>query len=175
MEVVPSPSVRFLQYFIFINGSGPHTIEYGSEPDNPPKEVLVSRKCAETVLRGAQVYVPGVLACTAHVEKGDAVAFCVAMEQPGDWSVNMTRGTTLQGLPPDSFCCECSGLYIGMGTAMLSRIGMFSVSHGVAVDLSNRVFSCLLFIMYSRGKYFFKTCSVLLLLMLAILRKGREY
>lgn len=49
-----------------------------------------------------QVYVPGVLACTAHVEVGDAVAVCVAMEQPGDdgdWSVNMTRGTTLQGLP----------------------------------------------------------------------------
>lgn len=52
------------------------------------------------------------LACTAHVEKGDAVAVCVAMEQPGDegdWSVNMTRGTTLQGLPSgknhnSSFC-----------------------------------------------------------------------
>ncbi|KAL0797436.1 hypothetical protein Bca101_052610 [Brassica carinata] len=118
----------------------PHRIDYGPGPENPPKEVLVSRKCAEAVLRGAQVYVPGVLACTAHVEKGDAVAVCVAMEQPGDeegdWSVNMTRGTTLQ----DPFYCERSGLYIGMGTAMLSRVGMFRVPHGVAVDLSNRVF-----------------------------------
>ena len=60
------------------------------------------------------MYVPGVLACTAHVEKGDAVAVCVAMEQPGDegdWSVNMTRGTTLQGLPSGknpnrSFCFD---------------------------------------------------------------------
>ncbi|CAN7139092.1 unnamed protein product [Brassica rapa subsp. narinosa] len=143
-----------LEYVVFVNGSGPHRIEYGSGLDNPPKEVLVSRKCAEAVLRGAQVYVPGVLACTAHVEKGDAVAVCVAMEQPGDegdWSVNMTRGTTLQGLPSliaamcrivivDPFYCERSGLYIGMGTAMLSRAGMFRVSHGVAVDLNNRVF-----------------------------------
>ncbi|KAF3609072.1 hypothetical protein DY000_02044587 [Brassica cretica] len=162
-----------LEYVVFVNGSGPHRIEYGSELENPPKEVLVSRKCAEAVLRGAQVYVPGVLACTAHVEKGDAVAVCVAMEQPGDdgdWSVNMTRGTTLQGLPSgknhnssffmlwsrcllnlsscdmcpsvivDPFYCERSGLYIGMGTAMLSRAGMFRVSHGVAVDLNNRVF-----------------------------------
>ncbi|KAL0812646.1 hypothetical protein Bca101_069089 [Brassica carinata] len=134
-----------LEYVVFVNGSGPHRIEYGSELENPPKEVLVSRKCAEAVLRGAQVYVPGVLACTAHVEKGDAVAVCVAMEQPGDdgdWSVNMTRGTTLQGLPVivDPFYCERSGLYIGMGTAMLSRAGMFRVSHGVAVDLNNRVF-----------------------------------
>uniref|UniRef100_A0A0D3C843 SAM-dependent MTase RsmB/NOP-type domain-containing protein n=2 Tax=Brassica oleracea var. oleracea TaxID=109376 RepID=A0A0D3C843_BRAOL len=132
-----------LEYVVLVNGSGPHRIEYGSELENPPKEVLVSRKCAEAVLRGAQVYVPGVLACTAHVEKGDAVAVCVAMEQPGDdgdWSVNMTRGTTLQGLPSDPFYCERSGLYIGMGTAMLSRAGMFRVSHGVAVDLNNRVF-----------------------------------
>ncbi|KAG2324053.1 hypothetical protein Bca52824_006781 [Brassica carinata] len=132
-----------LEYVVFFNGSGPHRIEYGSGLENPPKEVLVSRKCAEAVLRGAQVYVPGVLACTAHVEIGDAVAVCVAMEQPGDegdWSVNMTRGTTLQGLPTDPFYCERSGLYIGMGTAMLSRAGMFRVPHGVAVDLSNRVF-----------------------------------
>ncbi|KAJ4878919.1 NOL1/NOP2/sun family protein [Raphanus sativus] len=133
-----------LDYVVFVRGSGPHRIEYGSGLESPPKEVLVSRKCAEAVLRGAQVYVPGVLACTAHVEKGDAVAVCVAMEQPGDdegdWSVNMTRGTTLQGLPSDPFYCERSGLYIGMGTTMLSRAGMFRVPHGVAVDLSNRVF-----------------------------------
>ncbi|CAN8295285.1 unnamed protein product [Cochlearia groenlandica] len=132
-----------LDYVVFVNGSGPHCIEYESGLENPPKEVLVSRKCAEAVLRGAQVYVPGVLACTAHVEKGDAVAVCVAVEQPGDegdWSVNMTRGTTLQGLPTDPFYRERSGLYIGMGTAMLSRAGMFRVPHGVAVDLSNRVF-----------------------------------
>ena len=44
-----------LEYVVFVNGSGPHRIEYGSSLDNPPKEVLVSRKCAEAVLRGAQV------------------------------------------------------------------------------------------------------------------------
>lgn len=40
----------------------------------------------------------------------------------------------------DPYYCERSGLYIGMGTAMLSRAGMFRVPNGVAVDLSNRVF-----------------------------------
>ncbi|CAN7053761.1 unnamed protein product [Brassica oleracea var. botrytis] len=138
-----------LDYVVFVHGSGPLRIEYGYGLEGPPKEVLVSRKCAEAVLRGAQVYVPGVLACTAHVEKGDAVAVCVAMEQPGDdegdWSVNMTRGTTLQvdmcrSVIVDPFYCERRGLYIGMGTTMLSRAGMFRVPHGVAVDLSNRVF-----------------------------------
>ncbi|RWW33440.1 hypothetical protein BHE74_00013934 [Ensete ventricosum] len=65
------------------------------------KEVIVSRKCAEAVLRGAQVYVPGVLACSSHVEKGDVVAVSIAVEQRmsnGGWGVGFTRGTVLQGL-----------------------------------------------------------------------------
>ena len=44
-----------LEYVVFVKGSGPHTIDYGYAPDKPLKEVLVSRKCAEAVLRGAQV------------------------------------------------------------------------------------------------------------------------
>lgn len=44
-----------LEYVVFVKGSGPHAIDYGYMPDKPPKEVLVSRKCAEAVLRGAQV------------------------------------------------------------------------------------------------------------------------
>jgi hypothetical protein len=48
-----------------------------------------------------QVYVPGVLACSSHVEKGDKVAVSVAIEQPvkdSGWAVGITRGITLQGL-----------------------------------------------------------------------------
>lgn len=44
-----------LEYVVFVKGSGPHTIDYDYAPDKPPKEVIVSRKCAEAVLRGAQV------------------------------------------------------------------------------------------------------------------------
>ncbi|KAM1016374.1 hypothetical protein PS2_045540 [Malus domestica] len=90
-----------MDYVLFVKGSGPHAIDYGCAADGkPPKEVLVSRKCAEAVLRDAQVYVPGVLGCTAHVEKGDIVAVSVAVEQPdadGGWVVGITRGTVLQG------------------------------------------------------------------------------
>lgn len=42
-----------LDYVVFVKGSGPHSIDYSSV--GPPKEVIVSRKCAEAVLRGAQV------------------------------------------------------------------------------------------------------------------------
>jgi hypothetical protein len=44
-----------LDYVVFVGGSGPHVIDYGYIHDKPPKEVIVSRKCAEAVLRGAQV------------------------------------------------------------------------------------------------------------------------
>ncbi|GFS38624.1 NOL1/NOP2/sun family protein [Actinidia rufa] len=117
-----------------------HTINYGCAHDKLPKEVIVSRKCAEAVLRGAQVYVPGVLACSAHVEKGDTVAVSVAVERPvqdGGWGIGMTRGTVLQ---VDPYFFERNGLYIGQGTTMMSRAQMFRVPNGIAVDLHDRVF-----------------------------------
>ncbi|KAJ7965059.1 NOL1/NOP2/sun family protein [Quillaja saponaria] len=132
-----------LQYVVFVQGSGPHAIDYGYANGRPPKEVIVSRKCAEAVLRGAQVYVPGVLACSAHVEEGDVVAVSVAVEQPesgGGWGVGITRGTILQGSQTDPYYFERSGLYIGQGKAMMSRAGMFRVTEGVAVDMNARVF-----------------------------------
>ncbi|XP_017983330.1 PREDICTED: putative methyltransferase NSUN6 isoform X2 [Theobroma cacao] len=132
-----------LEYVVFVKGSGPHTIDYGYAPDKPPKEVLVSRKCAEAVLRGAQVYVPGVMACSAHVEEGDAVAVSVAVEQPapdGGWGLGITRGTVLQGLQTDPYYFERNGLYIGQGTTMLSRARIFRASLGIAVDMNNQVF-----------------------------------
>ncbi|XP_057955404.1 rRNA (cytosine-C(5))-methyltransferase NOP2C isoform X3 [Malania oleifera] len=132
-----------LDYVVFVRGSGPHTIDYGYAHERPLKEVIVSRKCAEAVLRGAQVYVPGILACSAHVEKGDPVAVSVAVEQPGldgGWSIGITRGTVLQGFETDPHYFERKGLYIGHGTAMMSRAGFFRVSEGLAVDMSNRVF-----------------------------------
>ncbi|CAL0307444.1 unnamed protein product [Lupinus luteus] len=133
-----------LDHVLFVWGSGPHNIEYEFRHDqSPPKEVIVSRKCAEAVLRGAQVYVPGVVACSAHVEEGETVAVSVAVEQQGSdggWGIGMTRGTVLQGPQTDPYHFERSGLYIGQGTAMLSRAGMFRVSEGVGVDMKNRVY-----------------------------------
>ncbi|GFQ03010.1 putative methyltransferase nsun6 [Phtheirospermum japonicum] len=120
-----------LDYVVFVRGSGPHTIDYGYEEETPPKEVIVSRKCAEAVLRGAHVYVPGVLACSAHVEKGERVAVSVALEQPrtdGGWGV-------------DPYFSERNGLYIGQATTMMSRSGMFRASEGVALNMYNRVFN----------------------------------
>ncbi|CAN0913944.1 rRNA (cytosine-C(5))-methyltransferase NOP2C [Linum grandiflorum] len=132
-----------LEYVVLVKGAGPCAVDYGYAPEAPPKEVMVSRKCAEAVLRGAQVYVPGVLACSAHVEKGDTVAVSVGVEQlmaDGGWATGMTRGMVLQGLETDPHYNERRGLYIGQGTAMLSRTGLFRGMEGIAVDMNNRVF-----------------------------------
>ncbi|KAB2004060.1 hypothetical protein ES319_D11G172000v1 [Gossypium barbadense] len=142
-ESITKCQIPGLEYVVFVKGSGPHEIDYGYLPDKPPKEVLVSRKCAEAVLRGAQVYVPGIMACSSHVEEGDLVAVSVAVEQPfpdGGWGLGITRGTVLQGLPTDPYHFERHGLYIGQGTTMLSRAGIFRASQGIAVDMNNRVF-----------------------------------
>jgi len=40
----------------------------------------------------------------------------------------------------DAYYFERNGLYIGQGTAMLSRAGMFRVSEGVGVDMKDRVY-----------------------------------
>lgn len=89
------------------------------------------------------MYVPGVMACSAHVEKGDTVAVSVAVEKQGadgGWGIAMTRGTVLQGSETDPYYFERNGLYIGQGTAILSRAGMFRVSEGVGVDMKDRVY-----------------------------------
>ncbi|KAK1302672.1 hypothetical protein QJS10_CPB12g00538 [Acorus calamus] len=130
-------------YVVFVEGSGPYMVDYGDAPLGSQKEVIVSRKCAESVLRGAQVFVPGVLACSAHVEKGGIVSVSVAVEQPitdGGWSVGITRGTVLQGLESDPQYFERSGMYIGQGITTMSRAGIFRASEGIAVEMTNRVF-----------------------------------
>jgi predicted ribosome-associated RNA-binding protein Tma20 len=48
--------------------------------------MVISRKAGEAVLRGAQVFVPGVLAVTAGLAAGDLVAVMVALDKPG-WCV----------------------------------------------------------------------------------------
>ncbi|XP_062080837.1 rRNA (cytosine-C(5))-methyltransferase NOP2C-like [Humulus lupulus] len=130
-----------LDYVLFVKGLGPHVIDYGYVDGKPPKEVVVSRKCAEAVLRGAQVYIPGVLACSAHVEKGDEVAVSVAIEQPieSGWGSGITRGTIMQGSHiAYPYHSERNGLYIGKGKAMFSRSRIFRVQQGVAVDMCER-------------------------------------
>ncbi|KAG2427328.1 hypothetical protein HXX76_012523 [Chlamydomonas incerta] len=77
---------------VLLRGSGPHAVDYGAAGG---REVVVSRKAAEAVLRGAPVYAPGVLAASGGVGRGDLVALAAALERPGTDTPEITRGTTL--------------------------------------------------------------------------------
>lgn len=58
-----------LENVLFVRGSGPHVLHYDSQLGQPVKEVIVSRKCAESVLRGAQVHTLlffCIFRCTGH-------------------------------------------------------------------------------------------------------------
>lgn len=59
------------------------------------REVAVNRRCAEAVLRGADVFVPGVLGCSVGVEEGMLVAVTAVVEPLGASFAGMTRGTRL--------------------------------------------------------------------------------
>ncbi|XP_057854316.2 rRNA (cytosine-C(5))-methyltransferase NOP2C isoform X1 [Cryptomeria japonica] len=132
-----------MEYVVIVHGSGPFKIKYDVECSKPIKEVIVSRKCAEAVLRGADVFVPGVLACSAHVEKGDTVAVSVAVECHDPvvgWAVNITRGTILSGEEGDAYYSERSGFYIGKGTALMSRTGIFRETKGIAIKMVDKIY-----------------------------------
>ncbi|KAG6542737.1 hypothetical protein Mapa_015812 [Marchantia paleacea] len=131
-----------LKDVVMVGGRGPCEVDCRGEAGVPVKEVVVSRKCAEAVLRGANVFVPGVLACSQHVEEGDVVAVTVAVERPdggGGWSVGITRGTTLESEHAVTRSTR-SNYFIGMGRMRMSRTALFREIRGVAVEMTKRIF-----------------------------------
>jgi len=136
-----------LKDVVMVKGKGPRQIDYETVRGEGGvlKEIVVSRKCAEAVLRGAQVFVPGVLACSGHIEKDELVAVSVAVERPdgeGRWLVGVTRGTTLGTEHAKSQFEDTarSGWFIGIGRALMTRASLFRETKGVAVEMVNRVF-----------------------------------
>ena len=94
VERVPGAPMALL-----LPGSGPHAVDYASCGG---RELLISRRAAEAVLRGAEVFVPGVIAVTAGCEAGDLVAVTAAIETCGAGGgaarparFGVTRGTVL--------------------------------------------------------------------------------
>ncbi|XP_022665313.1 putative methyltransferase NSUN6 [Varroa jacobsoni] len=94
------------------------------------RQVIVALECGEAVLRGANVFVPGVMGAPGNLQKGDMVAVYVDV---------------------DNKCCkgdkrhyQGEKVFIGNGMARVSRDDIFKngVIHGTAIDVTQPAYNC---------------------------------
>ena len=78
---LPTPTVTVhenLSDVIVIRGSGPRP----ESAESGLPEVIVGRGCGQAVLRGAEVYAPGVVGMPTHVAAGDKVGIALYVVGP---------------------------------------------------------------------------------------------
>ncbi|CAN7997810.1 unnamed protein product [Ixodes hexagonus] len=94
------------------------------------REVVVDADCGQAVLRGAHVFVPGVLGAPKGLEAGQRVAVFADLE-----------GSCLRGYARPY---RGQRAFIGNGTALVSRKDIFvsQVTRGVAVQMTDPLFGC---------------------------------
>lgn len=114
---------------ITIGVTGPHPI------DELPHKALIDIGCAEAVLRGADIFAPGLVALSQGVEEGDAVS--VYAQQFGS---QLTKGTKLK----PGLLRAAGARHLGNGVAVLSREAVFGsarAQRGLAVRMGARIFA----------------------------------
>lgn len=94
------------------------------------REVVVRRDCAEAVLRGAHVYVPGIMGAPKGLQAGQQVAVY------GDLDGQCLKGRTRP--------YRGRRVFIGNGTTLVSRADIFvnQVSEGCAVQMTEPLSGC---------------------------------
>ncbi|KAL5496948.1 hypothetical protein EMCRGX_G013328 [Ephydatia muelleri] len=94
------------------------------------KRVIVDLHCGLAVMRGADVFAPGVMAAPKCLQSGDLVSVFADME-----------GKCRRGLAADY---EAQTLYVGNGIAVLSRIQLFgskSANRGTAIKMVDPLYA----------------------------------
>lgn len=93
-------------------------------------EVIVSLECGEAVLRGANVFVPGLIGAPSSLQKGDLTAVYA------DVNNECRRG--------DKRRFNGVKLFIGNGLMKVSRDDIFKggIERGVAVEMTQPVYNC---------------------------------
>ena len=91
------------------------------------KEVVINRFAGEAVLRGAQVYSPGLLAASRGLAAGDLVGVSVACELPGSRWCGIARGAIIP--PPSSL--DSSGRGGNVTSQLNSNVGKGMLGSGV--------------------------------------------
>ncbi|XP_061614140.1 tRNA (cytosine(72)-C(5))-methyltransferase NSUN6 [Phyllopteryx taeniolatus] len=121
LEIVPHPSVPDV---LLIPVVGPRRVQQlGSEA-----EVVVGAQCGHAVLRGADVFAPGILSCPKHMKAGDVVSVFSDVEG------KCTRG---------AFSFHGLKIFVGNGLAEKDRGGIFGTGEtvrGVGVRMTEPLY-----------------------------------
>ncbi|KAL9971447.1 hypothetical protein ACROYT_G023969 [Oculina patagonica] len=115
-----------LSDILLIHGSGP-----ASDLVPVVKEIIVDLHCGAAILRGADIYAPGVMAAHPGIDRGDVVSVYA------DLDGKCRKGLTKQ--------YDGKKLFVGNGTAVLARKDIFCSQQnmsGVAVCMTSPLFSC---------------------------------
>eukprot|EP00775_Hariotina_reticulata_P008168 gene8168-8359_t len=127
---------------VIVPGTGPWQPDYAACGG---REVFINRHAAEAVLKGAQVYSPGLLAASPGLVEGDLVAVAVALEQQAGGWCGINRGMLVTPQLKARLTARLSQmqqqqLYVGVGRVTAGRVGLFRQQQGVAVQMTQRVF-----------------------------------
>eukprot|EP00164_Ancoracysta_twista_P018812 GFYU01032748.1.p1 GENE.GFYU01032748.1~~GFYU01032748.1.p1 ORF type:complete len:477 (+),score=78.80 GFYU01032748.1:59-1432(+) len=107
--------------------SGPMNIQQSH------KIVILDRKCAEAILRGADVYAPGVLYMEKAVNYGEVVCLFV------DLDPSRPRGSFIEENEAEEI--RKSSLQVGNGRMVMSRTDIFRENSGLAIKITDPVFT----------------------------------
>lgn len=123
-EVVLHPSIRDM---LIIPSPQNKTMDSAAIIE---KQVIVDAKCGAAVLRGAHVYVPGVMAAFSSMKVGDDVSVFADIE-----------GTCRKGFTK---CFTGKKVFVGNGIAKVSREEIFSSGKlsGIAIEITQPLFHC---------------------------------
>ncbi|XP_077410473.1 tRNA (cytosine(72)-C(5))-methyltransferase NSUN6 isoform X1 [Vanacampus margaritifer] len=119
LEIVPHPSVPDV---LLIPVVGPRCVQQLSS------EVVAGAQCGNAVLRGAHVFIPGILACPKYMKVGDAVSVFSDVEG------KCTRG---------AFSFHGKKTFVGNGVAEKDRVSIFGTGEtirGVGVRMTEPLY-----------------------------------
>lgn len=91
--------------------------------------IICDRFCGEAVLRGSDIFVRGVICADGGIRPGEEVAVYADLND-GSYKT-IARGLLLEKYPG-----RC--VFLGLGRACCSRADMFTLSTGVAVEMSSQ-------------------------------------
>ncbi|EGG17913.1 NOL1/NOP2/Sun family protein [Cavenderia fasciculata] len=102
-------------------------------PFNPQpkyKQVVVGVLCAEAVLRGSDIFAPGIIGSFKHIVEGDMVSVFVDLSQDGK-----------RGFIIDGYYAERT-VFVGNGVSLMNRLDYYSTRGGVGIKMTERIWDC---------------------------------